>query len=123
MYSNALNQGLAYITAVGSNLYNEIIPQLKNYNVPIRCGSGKRGTENATGYPCMFYDQAASEPSDEIEYIERCGTVYNISEIYRLNSTTLLMKFEGVTDVRDIGFFDHVIPFTINSLICSDISP
>lgn len=124
IYTDALNQGLAYITAVGSNEYSKNIPQLENYNAVIRCGSGERGSGNSTSYPCMFYDQAVeSEPVNDLTGIFRCGDTYNISQIYRLTATRLAMSFENVTDVRTIGFFDWSVPLTINSLSGSDISP
>jgi len=123
-YTDALNNGLLYVTAVGSNEFYKQIPQYENYLPVVRCGSGQRGLGNATGYPCMFLDQAlGAEPILDIEYAVPCGDVYNISQIYRLTATTLFMKFEGVTDVRDIGFFGHGIPFYINELSGSDISP
>jgi hypothetical protein len=104
--------------------FQKIIPQLKNYDAVIRCGSGERGSGNSTSYPCMFYDQAVeSEPVNDLTGIFRCGDTYNISQIYRLTSTTLILRFENVADVRTIGFFDFSIPLTINSLSGSDISP
>lgn len=123
-FTSALDQGLLYVTAVGSNDANKNLSYFENYLPVVRCGSGQRGLGNATAYPCMFYDQALeSEPVLDIEYIFQCGTSYTISEISRFTATTLLMKFEGVSDVRDIGFFDHGIPFYIDSLSGSDISP
>ena len=123
-FSDALNQGLLCVVPVGSNQYQKNFSYFENFFPLVRCGSGQRGLGNATAYPCMFLDQAIeSEPILDIEYMFPCGTSYTISEVFRVNSTTLSFKLSGVTDVRDVGFFDHGIPFVIDSLSGSDISP
>lgn len=124
IHGDALANGLISVIPSGSNYYHErqTAPNTFKFTASF-CGSGPRETGNATSYPCIFYDQSSQEDFQSITMMKQCGTEYTISQIKRVNATTLYIKLSGITDVRTVGITEQGIPLYISTAITgTDIS-
>jgi len=125
IHGDALANGLISVIPSGSNNFDErqTAPNTFKFTVPF-CGSGPRDIGNATSYPCVFYDQSSQEEFQDITMLKQCGTEYTISQIKRVNATTLYIKLSGVTDVRTVGITEQGVPLYISTALTgTDISP
>ena len=122
---SAIKRGMLPVVPAASNYYHD--PSTTTSRMlysGVFCGSGSREQGNATAYPCMFYDQSDTEVFQDITEIRQCGTEYTISQIQRVNSSTLYFKLSGISDITAIGIIEQGIPLYISTAITgTDISP
>jgi len=122
---SAIKRGMLPVVPAASNYYHD--PSTTTSRMlysGVFCGSGSREQGNATAYPCMFYDQPDTEVFQDITEIRQCGTEYTISQIQRVNSSTLYFKLSGISDITAIGIIEQGIPLYISTAITgTDISP
>ena len=123
--SDSIKRGmLPVIPAVSNYFHQPSSTTTKMLYSGVFCGSGSREYGNATAYPCMFYDQPDTEVFQDITEMRQCGTEYTISQIQRVNSSTLYFKLSGISDITAIGIIEQGIPLYISTAITgTNISP
>lgn len=112
------SRGLQYFIPAGSNLY-----RLQSNTRPlldqIICGAGY--DSNNTGYSCEFWDRDPYRWDDTVIRIVKGGTQFTITNVIRISSTQIGIRFAG--DSLNVNGFEHGFPIRIVGLTGTDISP